>query len=42
MTAYTGKFRLDGDKFITSVDGAGMKFTGAPSKFDTSNLSATN
>ena len=22
MTAYTGKFRLDGDKFITSVDGA--------------------
>jgi hypothetical protein len=22
MTAYTGKFRLDGDKFITQVDGA--------------------
>jgi hypothetical protein len=22
MTAYTGKFRLDGDKFITEVDGA--------------------
>jgi hypothetical protein len=26
MTAYTGKFRLDGDKFITSVDGAWNEF----------------
>jgi len=22
MTSYTGKFRIEGDKFITSVDGA--------------------
>jgi Lipocalin-like domain len=26
MTAYTGKFRLDGDKFITQVDGAWNEF----------------
>ena len=26
MTAYTGKFRLDGDKFITAVDGAWNEF----------------
>lgn len=26
MTAYTGKFRLDADKFITSVDGAWNEF----------------
>src|ERR1700761_5753847 len=26
MTAYTGKFRLDGNKFITQVDGAWNEF----------------
>jgi hypothetical protein len=26
MTAYTGKFRLEGDKFITQVDGAWNEF----------------
>jgi hypothetical protein len=26
MTAYTGKFRLEGDKFITNVDGAWNEF----------------
>jgi hypothetical protein len=26
MTAYTGKFRVEGDKFITTVDGAWNEF----------------
>jgi len=42
MTAYTGKFGLDGDKFITSVDGAWNEIYRGADKFDTSNLSATN
>jgi Lipocalin-like domain len=42
MTAYTGKFGLDGDKFITSVDGAWNEIYRGADKFDTLNLSATN
>jgi hypothetical protein len=42
MTAYTGKFRLDGISSSQASTAPGTKFTRALSKFDTSNLSATN
>jgi hypothetical protein len=42
MTAYTGKFRLDGISSLQASTAPGMKSTRARSKFDTSNLSVTN